>query len=90
VLKPTIEHRLEALKTEFEAGQQLLAELEAKQANVRETLLRISGAIQVLEELLTEDESGLEHSNGAMSDLQPVASDPDGRGPLHNVPTQNP
>ncbi len=30
----------------------MLADLEAKQANMRETLLRISGAIQVLEEEL--------------------------------------
>ncbi|NEO62043.1 MAG: hypothetical protein F6J98_17015, partial [Moorea sp. SIO4G2] len=40
------------LKSEYEAGQKMLAELEAKQANLRETLLRISGAIQVLEETL--------------------------------------
>ncbi len=30
----------------------MMAELEAKQANLRDTLLRISGAIQVLEEEL--------------------------------------
>ena len=46
--------RLQALKTEFETGQKMLADLEAKQATLQQTLLRISGAIQVLEELLGE------------------------------------
>ncbi|NEO10723.1 hypothetical protein, partial [Moorena sp. SIO3I8] len=46
------EQRLKSLKSEYEAGQKMLAELEAKQANLRETLLRISGAIQVIEETL--------------------------------------
>ena len=32
----------------------MLAKLEAKQANLRDTLLRISGAMQVLEEALSE------------------------------------
>ena len=50
-----IKRRLQSLKTEYEAGQKMLAELEAKQANLRSTLLRIGGAIQVLEELLSED-----------------------------------
>jgi hypothetical protein len=30
----------------------MLADLEAKKANLQQTLLRISGAIQVLEEML--------------------------------------
>lgn len=47
-----IEGRLHELKREFESGQKLLRELEAKQVEVRDTLLRIGGAIQVLEELL--------------------------------------
>ena len=47
--------RLEKLKGEFEAGQKMLADLEAKQANLQQTLLRISGAIQVLEELLAQE-----------------------------------
>ena len=51
-MKEQIEQRLQSLKAEFEAGQKMLAELEVKQANLRETLLRISGAIQVLEEEL--------------------------------------
>jgi predicted nuclease with TOPRIM domain len=44
--------RLQTLKAEYETGQKMLADLEAKQAELRQTLLRISGAIQVLEELL--------------------------------------
>lgn len=45
--------RLQFLKSEFDAGQKMMAELETKQANLRDTLLRINGAIQVLEELLS-------------------------------------
>jgi predicted nuclease with TOPRIM domain len=45
-------NRLAALKKEFEVGQARLRELEAEQAYLRETMLRISGAIQVLEELI--------------------------------------
>jgi predicted nuclease with TOPRIM domain len=53
LMRAQLEHRLQSLKTEFEAGQKMLSELEAKQMNLRETLLRISGAIQVLEEELS-------------------------------------
>lgn len=52
MLQQYLEHRLRSLQSEFEAGQTMLSELEAKQANLRETLLRISGAIQVIEECL--------------------------------------
>lgn len=51
-MEKQLQTRLQSLKSEFESGQQVLAELEAKQVTVRETLLRISGAIQVLEEEL--------------------------------------
>lgn len=50
--------RLEELKTEFESGQKMLAELDAKRENLRETLLRISGAIQVLDEQLKDEDGG--------------------------------
>ncbi len=55
--KEALEARLSALKQEFETGQQKLRELDMQQSLVRERLLRISGAIQVLEELLAKDEA---------------------------------
>jgi predicted nuclease with TOPRIM domain len=46
--------RLPELRSEFENGRKMLAELEAKQAHLNSSLLRIGGAIQVLEELLSQ------------------------------------
>ncbi len=51
-MREQLEQRLSELKAEQQKGQQVLAELEAKQAELHQTVLRISGAIQVLEELL--------------------------------------
>lgn len=48
--------RLAKLKAEFEKGQKRLEELETETNHIRQTLLRISGAIQVLEEILTQTE----------------------------------
>lgn len=53
-MRKQLEQRLQQLKAEYESGQKVLAELETKEANVKETLLRISGAIQVLEEELVQ------------------------------------
>ncbi|NEP73983.1 MAG: hypothetical protein F6K25_04645 [Okeania sp. SIO2G4] len=53
-MKEQLEQRLTELKSEFEAGQKYLADLEQKEANVRQTLLRIQGAIQVIEEELAK------------------------------------
>jgi ABC-type Fe3+-hydroxamate transport system substrate-binding protein len=53
-MQEQLERRVGELKAEREKGQQVLAELEAQQAELRQTLLRISGAIQVLEELLAD------------------------------------
>jgi predicted nuclease with TOPRIM domain len=66
-MKEMLQQRLQTLKTEYEAGQKMLADLEAKQANVRDTLLRISGAIQVLEETLAEDPEPSISDNGEVS-----------------------
>lgn len=52
-MEEKIQERLNELQREFEAGQAMLAELQTKQATLKETLLRISGAIQVLQEILS-------------------------------------
>ena len=54
-MEDQLRRRLEDLKKEFETGQARLRELETEQAYTRETLLRISGAIQVLEEALAQE-----------------------------------
>lgn len=60
--KAAIENRLHELKAEYESGQKMLADLEKRQAELHQTLLRISGAIQVLEELLSSGKNGADSS----------------------------
>jgi hypothetical protein len=75
-MKEQLQQRVQSLKIEYEAGQRMLADLEAKQISLRETLLRISGAIQVLEEALTmadqrdeeEGEHGIQNDDGVNHD----------------------
>ena len=56
--------RLGELQAEFNAGQARLRDLESEEARLREALLRISGAIQVLQELFAPDtESDAERPN---------------------------
>ena len=50
-MEETIKGRLAALRADFEAGRTELAALEERSAELRRALLRLSGAIQVLEEL---------------------------------------
>jgi prefoldin subunit 5 len=46
-----MEERLAELREELERGQEQLELLDHRRRELRDTLLRISGAIQVLEEL---------------------------------------
>lgn len=52
-MRAQIEARLTALKNEFDKGQTQLRQLESQSSSLREAMLRISGAIMVLEELLS-------------------------------------
>lgn len=54
-MKTQLETRLASLKSEFEAGKSMLADLDKKSRELEATLMRISGAIQVLEEMLESD-----------------------------------
>jgi predicted nuclease with TOPRIM domain len=53
-MQEQLTNRLRELKAEFEAGQAKLAEVEGQANNLRSIILRISGAIQVLEEELAK------------------------------------
>ena len=52
-MREQIEARLNALKGEYSKGQTQLHQLEIQVTSLRETMLRISGAVLVLEELLS-------------------------------------
>jgi prefoldin subunit 5 len=52
-----VHDRLKQLKSELEKGQQEMARLDLRRQELRDTMLRISGAIQVLEELKAQETS---------------------------------
>jgi predicted nuclease with TOPRIM domain len=72
-MKDKLEQRLKELKSEFESGQTMLSDLEAQQANLKTTLLRISGAIQVLEELLSADREPTENNDRILETVGTIA-----------------
>jgi hypothetical protein len=87
-MREQIEERLAALRQEFEAGRRMLADLEARQVELQQTLLRIGGAVQVLEELLGGGEPGSgEAPTGDATAGVPVtnSSTADGRTPAGSV-----
>ncbi len=57
-MRDKLQARLAELREEYDRGRETLEGLEAQVASVRATMLRISGAIQVLEELAAEGEDG--------------------------------
>jgi uncharacterized coiled-coil protein SlyX len=52
-MREQLEQRITELEAEQEKGQHMLSDLDARRAELQQTLLRISGAIQVLEEVLS-------------------------------------
>jgi predicted nuclease with TOPRIM domain len=55
-LREQLTERRDALKLEFDKGNARLEAIEAEAEKLRETMLRISGAIQVLTEELGDGE----------------------------------
>ena len=64
-MREELQARLELLRKEWETGTARLRELERQQAQLGETMLRISGAIQVLEELVSDGVDGEQPENGS-------------------------
>ncbi len=67
MIEEQLEQRLIALRKEYESGQKIkedielkLAELQRRKTSLSETLLRISGAIDLLEEVLGKSEAAQE------------------------------
>lgn len=56
-MKEKIESRLKELRNELELGQKAMEELETNRTNIVYSLLRISGAIQALEEVENKEET---------------------------------
>ena len=54
-IESKVRARLEELRAEYEKGQKALQDLESQAGSLRATLLRISGAVQALQETLGED-----------------------------------
>jgi hypothetical protein len=63
-MREQMQSRLEALRKEFQTGQAELEKIERQQTHIRETMLRISGALQVLEELLAEGQAAEQNGTG--------------------------
>jgi hypothetical protein len=73
-MRGQIQARLEELKKELEAGQAELQKVEMQRTYLRETVLRIGGAVQVWEELLTRQpqgqQNGPDHSEPSLEPTQ--------------------
>ncbi len=70
-----IEERLTVLRNEYTSGQKMLADTETSLVNMRGSLLRIAGAIQVLEELLGQDETPPTNGAAEVEMPQPELAD---------------
>jgi hypothetical protein len=64
-MKEQIVERLKTLQSEYEAGQKMLADLDARRASLTTALLRIEGAIQVLREMIGEADPASAGPNGS-------------------------
>jgi spore coat protein CotH len=69
-MEEQVEQKLKGLKERFEEGQQQLTLLEQRRMELRDSLLRIAGAIQVLEELKASES---EDAAGSSGEAAPVS-----------------
>jgi hypothetical protein len=80
-MREQIQARLEELKEERKTGQAELQKVEMQRTYLRETVLRIDGAVQVLEELLAgESRARADEAVGTGEDQLRTASNKEATG----------
>ena len=74
-MQDQIQTKLKQLRSEFASGKKMLAELDNKREQFTGTLLRIEGAIQVLEEMLEQNapqSKSISNGNGLSGPESPI------------------
>ena len=69
-MQEQIQNRLEMLKKELEKGQVELQKVESQRTYLHEMILRISGAIQILEELLAPEQTAKPNGVASADEVQ--------------------
>lgn len=77
-----LQARLAELTKEYQLGEAQLRELTQQETALRETLLRISGAIQVLEEVLSKAHESAQPPADAVGES---GADENGTGPRETL-----
>ena len=77
-MREHMQARLEMLRKELEKGQIELQKVESQRTYLYEMMLRIRGAIQVLEELLAQGQSAEQNGATSAGAAQPAASHTNG------------
>jgi hypothetical protein len=76
-MREQVQARLEALKEELETGKAELQKVEMQRTYLQETVLRISGAVQVLEELLLREGQLAGRNRAAPDETHPATANAD-------------
>jgi hypothetical protein len=80
-----LQARLAELTKEYQLGEAQLRELTQQETALRETLLRISGAIQVLEEMLSKAHESAQPPADAVGRVGESSADENGTGPRETL-----
>jgi predicted nuclease with TOPRIM domain len=73
-MQEQIQTRLEELKQELETGQAELQKVEMQRTYLRETMLRIEGAMHALRELLAEEQQPAGQNGSASRESELAAT----------------
>ena len=66
-MRERIEARRAQLQTEYDRGQAMLQQMDRERAQLEQTLLRIAGALQILNELAAEEVEEVEGVDNGIS-----------------------